>query len=141
MNLPAIPTAWHLAVKFLCEEQTKLERLPVISGGVQPDTDQITMLCFQYASTGTWPALTESDRRSVVQRFEWARCLASTLAAEARKADGTRTVSVAFPAWEFEDMMIWFMVETWGLTKKVVELLANFPLQVEASPEPPASLN
>jgi hypothetical protein len=135
------PTAWHLAVKFLCDEQTKLERLPVISGGVQMNTDEITMLCLQYASTCTWPPLTERDPRSVLQRFQWARCLASTSAEKGRKADGTRTVSVAFPAWEFEDMMIWFMVETWGLTKKVAELLADFPPQIQASPEPPASLN
>lgn len=136
-----LPKSWPMAVKFLCEEQMKLERLRVLAGGVQMDTESLEIVCMQYASTGVWPALSDIDRKCILQRFAWARYLASTLAHRGRKADGTETVSIAYPAWEFEDMMIWFLIEIWGLTAQVSKILESFPPQIHTRPEPPPSLN
>jgi len=126
------PESWPQAVRFLCEEQQCLENLPVVQGGLPPDAEEIDVLCLQYAARHEWPtSLPARDRDAILQRFDWARTLAATMLARFRKADGTETgQQMPYPDWEFEPMMIWFLVETWRTAEKL-------PTDVLARPLPP----
>jgi hypothetical protein len=127
---------------FLVAEQNKLERLNLIGGGMPIESDDVDILVMQYAMRQVWPkTMAEKDRQCIVQRFEWARILCATIAMPARKADGTQTVSVEPPAWNFEDMMIWLLVEAWGLTYKFSKFSSGQQLPPKSRPEPPPSLN
>jgi hypothetical protein len=99
---------------YLCKEQDKLERLTTVAGGLKIDAEGLDLLCLQYGLKGEWPTLTRLERDMLLQRFLWARTLAATFLSPFRKADGTETGRMPYPNWEFEAMMIWLLVETWG---------------------------
>jgi hypothetical protein len=114
------PNSWPLTVQFLVAEQQKLERSPMIAGGLGTTADEIDILCLQYASAnGGWPKMTRGDRNLVLQRFAWARRFCASLLTGFRKADGTETGHLAYPEWDFESMMIWFLVEMWRLRESI----------------------
>lgn len=114
------PTSWPETVMFLCQEQQILERMPVVRGGLDTDAEELDVLCLQYGARHEWPTtLSQRDRNAIVQQFEWARTLAATMLSTFRKADGTETGRMPYPDWEFEPMMIWFLVETWRTVEKL----------------------
>ena len=106
-------------MKFLVAEQQKLERLPLLVGGLLMDADDIDLLCLQYASTGEWPSLSQFDRGLLLERFVWARQFCAALMPPFRKADGTETGRIDYPKWEFEPMMLWLLVEQWRLRESI----------------------
>lgn len=117
---------------FLYQEQQILERMPVVLGGLQTNAEDLDAICLQYGARRKWPTtLSQRDRDAVVQRFEWARTLSATMLFPFRKADGTETGRMLYPDWEFEPMMIWFLVETWRTAENLRK-----PDGVLASPLP-----
>jgi hypothetical protein len=131
------PTSWPETVMFLCQEQDILERMPIVKCGLEPDAEQIDLLCLQYGIQHEWPpTLSERDRDAIVQRFEWARILAAAMLPLFRKADGERTGRMPYPDWEFESMMIWFLVEAWRTVEKLRKQDGLLSLPLPARPDP-----
>lgn len=130
------PTSWPLTIQFLVAEQQKLERLPVVGGGLLTDADEVDVLCLQYAAKGEWPTLTAFDRDLVLQRFEWARRFCAALLHPFRKADGDETGRMCYPGWAFEPMMIWLLVEQWRL-RESIQTDGNSPLLPRPQPSWP----
>ena len=89
------------------------------TGGLTVGSEEIDLLCLTYASKGQWPNLTEYEFRQLI---DWAKTFCGTLIYEYRKANDTGKGYVPYPAWEFESMMIWFLVEVWRTA-------ANHPTQ------------
>lgn len=131
------PTTWPETVMFLCQEQDVLERMATVLGGHEADAEQIDLLCLQYGQRHEWPkTLSTRDRDAIVQRFEWARILAATLLNTFRKADGDETGRMPYPEWDFEPMMIWFLVETWRTAEKLRKPSGKFAFPLPARPDP-----
>lgn len=123
---------------FLVQKQRILEHLPVVQGGLQVDADEIDMMCLQYGARHEWPTtLSRRDRDAIVQRFEWARTLAATMLSTFRKADATETGRMPYPDWEFEPMIIWFLVETWRTVEKLPAGVLALPLPPRPKPQWP----
>lgn len=134
------PKTWPETVQFLCAEQQLLERHPTLHGGFDVEAGAIDLLCQQYAAKHAWPTtLTEHDQKAILQRFSWARTVAAMMLQSFRKADGTDTGWIQYPDWEFETMMVWFLVEIWRTAEKLPSLLQK-PLPPRTKPEwPPGS--
>jgi hypothetical protein len=114
------PKTWPLTIQFIFSEQLKLEGLPVMAGSMGTAADEIDVLCLHYAvNKGVWPNMTRGDRDLVLQRFVWARMFCASLTTGFRKANGDVIGHIPYPVWDFETMMIWFLVEMWRLRESI----------------------
>jgi hypothetical protein len=131
------PESWPETIRFLCDEQDRLERLRPIRGGLLANSEEIDVLCLQYAATHNWPAtISARDRNAILARFVWARAFCASLLNTFRKADGTEIGKMPYPDWDFEPMMIFLMVDSWSLRKSIQKGDSNPPL---LPPPPPGS--
>ena len=114
------PESWPETIRFLCDEQEGLMRLPTVHAGLPVDAEEIDVLCMKYATTHNWPTpLPRLDLPAILQRFIWARAFCVSLSHAFQKADGTETGRMPYPDWKFEAMMIWLLVQIWHLRENV----------------------